>query len=157
MAKRTSEIKKPKLTKGKEFTSLPFVLYVMSKCKKFNVNFLISPDSIVIRGGEPCDGFFEASEKGESGFLVVCTGKDLSEVLHTLAHEFSHLMQWYEDDPLYLAWDKRDSEENSLKLEIDAERRALLLLNEWDIFDEKAQERSDKYIRTLKGENDANV
>ena len=66
-------------------------------------------------------------------------------------------MQWYEDDPLYLAWDKRDSEENSLKLEIDAERRALLLLNEWDIFDEKAQERSDKYIRTLKGENDANV
>lgn len=157
MAKRTSEIKKPKLTKGKEFTSLPFVLYVMSKCKKFNVNFLISPDSIVIRGGEPCDGFFEASEKGESGFLVVCTGKDLSEVLHTLAHEFSHLMQWYEDDPLYLAWDKRDSEENTLKLEIDAERRALLLLNEWDIFDEKAQERSDKYIRTLKGENDANV
>jgi len=157
MAKRTSEIKKAKLTKGKEFTSLPFVLYVMSKCKKFNVNFLISPDSIVIRGGEPCDGFFEASEKGESGFLVVCTGKDLSEVLHTLAHEFSHLMQWYEDDPLYLAWDKRDSEENSLKLEIDAERRALLLLNEWDIFDEKAQERSDKYIRTLKGENDANV
>jgi hypothetical protein len=129
----------------------------MSKCKKFNVNFMISPDSIVIRGGEPCDGFFEAPEKGESGFLVVCIGKDLSEVLHTLAHEFSHLMQWYEDDPLYLAWDKRDSEENSLKLEIDAERRALLLLNEWDIFDEKAQERSDKYIRTLKGENDANV
>lgn len=157
MAKRTSESKKPKLTKGKEFTSLPFVLYVMSKCKKFNVNFLISPDSIVIRGGEPCDGFFEAPEKGESGFLVVCIGKDLSEVLHTLAHEFSHLMQWYEDDPLYIAWDKRDSEENSLKLEIDAERRALLLLNEWDIFDEKAQERSDKYIRTLKGENDANV
>ena len=63
MAKRTSESKKPKLTKGKEITSLPFVLYVMSKCKKFNVNFVISPDKEVIRGGEPCDGYFEARKR----------------------------------------------------------------------------------------------
>jgi hypothetical protein len=137
MAKRNNS---PKYTKGKEFTSLPFVIYVMSKCKKFNVNFLI-----------------EHPERGESGSLVICIGKEKDEVLHTLAHEFSHLMQWYEDDPRYLAWNKCDNEANTHALEIDAERRALLLLQEWDLYNEKAEARSDKYLRHLKGENDANV
>jgi hypothetical protein len=134
---RHASTKKPKLTKGKEFTSLPFVVYVMAKCKKFNVNFVISPDKEVIRGGEPCDGYFEAPERGESGILVICIDKEINEVLHTLAHEFSHLMQWYEDDPLYLAWDK------------NAEKRALQLLEEWDILDKDAEERSAKYLSGL--------
>ena len=154
MAKRNNS---PKYTKGKQFTSLPFVIYVMSKCKKFNVNFLISPEKEVIRGGQPCDGFFEHPERGESGSLVICIGKEKDEVLHTLAHEFSHLMQWYEDDPCYLAWNKCDNEANTHALEIDAERRALLLLQEWGLYNEKAEARSDKYLKHLKGENDANV
>jgi len=137
------------MTKGKEFTSLPFVVYVMAKCKKFNVNFCISPDKEVIRGGEPCDGYFEAPEKGESGILIVCIDKEINEVLHTLAHEFSHLMQWYEDDPLYLAWDKNDNEANNIKLEENAEKRALQLLKEWDILDKDAEERSAKYLSGL--------
>lgn len=154
MAKRNNL---PKYAKGKEFISLPFVVYVMSKCKKFNVNFLISPDKEVIRGGEPCDGFFEHPEKGESGSLVICIDKEKDEVLHTLAHEFSHLMQWYEDDPIYLAWNKNDNEANSHALEDDAEKRALLLLQEWNLYNDKAAERSDKYLKDLRGENNANV
>ena len=137
------------MTKGKEFTSLPFVVYVMAKCKKFNVNFVISPEKEVIRGGEPCDGFFEAPHRGESGILVLCIDKEIDEVLHTLAHEFSHLMQWYEDDPLYVAWDKNDNETNSINLEQDAEKRALHLLEEWDILDKGAEERSAKYLSNL--------
>ena len=121
----------------------------MAKCKKFNVNFCISPDKEVIRGGEPCDGYFEAPEKGESGILIVCIDKEINEVLHTLAHEFSHLMQWYEDDPLYLAWDKNDNEANNIKLEENAEKRALQLLKEWDILDKDAEERSAKYLSGL--------
>ena len=121
----------------------------MAKCKKFNVNFVISPDKEVIRGGEPCDGYFEAPEKGESGILVICIDKEIDEVLHTLAHEFSHLMQWYEDDPCYLAWDKNDNEANSIKLEQNAEERALQLLEEWDILDKDAEERSAKYLSGL--------
>jgi hypothetical protein len=73
---RQASSKKPKMTKGKEFTSLPFVVYVMARCKKFNVNFVISPECEVIRGGEPCDGYFEAPEKGESGILVICIDKE---------------------------------------------------------------------------------
>ena len=129
---------------------MPFVVYVMAKCKKFNVNFCISPDKEVIRGGEPCDGFFEAPEKGESGILIVCIDKDLNEVLHTLAHEFSHLMQWYEDDPVYLDWEKNSSDINNLKLEQDAEKRALQFLADWDILDPDAKERSAKYIEDFK-------
>ena len=131
---------------------MPFVLDVMSKCKKFNVNFLISPEREVVRDGDPCDGFFEAPEKGESGFLVVCIGKDLNEVLHTLAHEFSHLMQWYEDDPLYLAWNKKDNEANTHALEIDVERRALKLLDEWNLLTQDAEDRSAKYLREMTGD-----
>ena len=135
---------------------MPFVVYVMAKCKKFNVNFCISPDKEVIRGGEPCDGYFEAPEKGESGILIVCIDKEIDEVLHTLAHEFSHLMQWYEDDPLYLAWDKRASEKHNYDLEVDAESRALALLEEWGLYNEKARERSAKYLSELGG-HDANL
>jgi hypothetical protein len=153
---RHASTKKPKMTKGKEFTSLPFVVYVMAKCKKFNVNFCISPDKEVIRGGEPCDGYFEAPEKGESGILIVCIDKEIDEVLHTLAHEFSHLMQWYEDDPLYLAWDKRASEKHNYDLEVDAESRALALLEEWGLYNDKARERSAKYLSELGG-HDANL
>ena len=58
---------------------MPFVVYVMAKCKKFNVNFVISPEKEVIRGGEPCDGYFEAPERGESGILVVCIDKEIDE------------------------------------------------------------------------------
>ena len=132
---------------------MPFVVYVMAKCKKFNVNFCISPDKEVIRGGEPCDGYFEAPEKGESGILVICIDKEIDEVLHTLAHEFSHLMQWYEDDPLYLAWDKRASEKHNYDLEVDAESRALALLEEWGLYNDKARERSAKYLSELGGHN----
>ena len=135
---------------------MPFVVYVMAKCKKFNVNFCISPDKEVIRGGEPCDGYFEAPEKGESGILIVCINKEIDEVLHTLAHEFSHLMQWYEDDPLYLAWDKRASEKHNYDLEVDAESRALALLEEWGLYNDKARERSAKYLSELGG-HDANL
>ena len=135
---------------------MPFVVYVMARCKKFNVNFCISPDKEVIRGGEPCDGYFEAPEKGESGILIVCIDKEIDEVLHTLAHEFSHLMQWYEDDPLYLAWDKRASEKHNYDLEVDAESRALALLEEWGLYNDKARERSAKYLSELGG-HDANL
>ena len=136
---------------------MPFVVYVMAKCKKFNVNFCISPDKEVIRGGEPCDGYFEAPEKGESGILIVCIDKEIDEVLHTLAHEFSHLMQWYEDDPLYLAWDKRASEKHNYDLEVDAESRALALLEEWGLYNDKARERSAKYLSELGDHENANL
>jgi hypothetical protein len=151
---RHASTKKPKMTKGKEFTSLPFVLHVISKCKKFNVNFCISPDKEVIRGGEPCDGYFEAPDRGESGILIICINKEIHEVLHTLAHEFSHLMQWYEDDPAYVAWDKNDNEANNIKLEENAEKRALHLLEEWDILDAGAKERSAKYLYSLRKSNE---
>ena len=136
---------------------MPFVVYVMARCKKFNVNFCISPDKEVIRGGEPCDGYFEAPEKGESGILIVCIDKEIDEVLHTLAHEFSHLMQWYEDDPLYLAWDKRASEKHNYDLEVDAESRALALLEEWGLYNDKARERSAKYLSELGDHENANL
>ena len=133
---------------------MPFVLHVISKCKKFNVNFCISPDKEVIRGGEPCDGYFEAPDRGESGILIICINKEIHEVLHTLAHEFSHLMQWYEDDPAYVAWDKNDNEANNIKLEENAEKRALQLLEEWDILDAGAKERSAKYLYSLRKPNE---
>ena len=87
---------------------------------------------------------------------VICIDKEIDEVLHTLAHEFSHLMQWYEDDPCYLAWEKRSCEKHNYDLEVDAESRALALLEEWGLYNEKARERSAKYLSELGG-HDANL
>tara|TARA_R100001463_G_scaffold94550_2_gene149084 strand:+ start:678 stop:1133 length:456 start_codon:yes stop_codon:yes gene_type:complete len=144
-----------KRTKDKrisDFTSHPFVCHVISKCKKFNVNFLISPDKEISKDGTLCDGYFEHPEKGDAGVLVICLDKPQDEVLHTLAHEFSHLMQWYEDDPLYLAWNKKDNEANTHALEIDVEHRAIKMLDEWNLLTEEAKERSAKYLREMTGE-----
>jgi hypothetical protein len=85
------------------------------------------------------------------GFLLFVLIKKIDEVLHTLAHEFSHLMQWYEDDPLYIAWDKRASEKHNYDLEVNAESRALALLKEWNLYNDEAQKRSAKYISELGG------
>ena len=38
---------------------------------------------------------------------------------------------------------------NTYKLEADTERRALEMLKEWNLYDDSAKERSDKYLRTL--------
>jgi len=147
----TRRAKKKPVTesKGEEFFSLPFVVFVKKRCEKFNILFMISPDREIYRDGEPCDGFFEAPEKGNSGILALCIGKDLSQVLHTLAHEFSHVMQWYEDDPIYKDWEKKSNEENIYKLEADTERRALEMLKEWNLYTDEAKERSDKYLRSI--------
>ena len=64
----------------------------------------------------------------------------------------SHLMQWYEDDPLYLAWNKKDNEANTHALEIDVERRALKLLDEWNLLTQDAEDRSAKYLREMTGD-----
>ncbi len=112
--------------------------------------FLLSLDKDIYRDGDPCDGFFEAPNKGDSGILAICIGKELNEVLHTIAHEFTHLLQWYEDDPLYLAWDKKPNEKNTFNLEVDTERRALEMLKEWGHYNNEAQSRSDKYIKSIK-------
>ena len=62
---------------------------------------------------------FEAPEKGNSGLLALCIGKELSQVLHTLAHEFSHVMQWYEDDPIY----KREEVQRREHLQVGSRHR----------------------------------
>ena len=66
-------------------------------------------------------------------------------------------MQWYEDDPLYLAWDKRASEKHNYDLEVDAESRALALLEEWGLYNDKARERSAKYLSELGDHENANL
>ena len=40
-------------TKGEEFFSLPFVVFVKKRCEKFNILFMISPDRDIYRDGEP--------------------------------------------------------------------------------------------------------
>jgi len=149
-SRRRKPVEKVSIPKGEEFVSLPFVTFIKKRCEKFNVLFLLSPEKDIYRDGDPCDGFFEAPDKGESGILVICIGKELNEVLHTIAHEFTHLLQWYEDDPLYLAWDKKPNEKNTFNLEVDTERRALELLKEWGHYNVEAQSRSDKYIKSIK-------
>jgi hypothetical protein len=65
-------------------------------------------------------------------------------------------MQWYEDDPCYLAWDKRSSEKHNYELEVMQKVGLWLYLKSGDLYNDKARERSAKYLSELGG-HDANL
>ena len=76
-------------------------------------------------------------------------GKELSEIYHTLAHEFCHLEQWVRDDALWVKWMKRSSRKSTIALEKLTEEEALEMLKKWNLFDDSMEIRKTKYLRRL--------
>jgi hypothetical protein len=76
-------------------------------------------------------------------------GKELSEIYHTLAHEFCHLEQWVRDDALWVKWMKRSTRKATLSLEKRTEEEALEMLKRWNLYDDSMLDRKNKYLRRL--------
>ena len=86
----------------------------------------MTSDCLCISDGDTTDGFFDPPSRTTPGTLCLSVaGKDLSEIYHTLAHEFSHLEQWVRDDALWVKWMKRSSRKSTLALERQTEEEAL--------------------------------
>ena len=132
--------------------SCPFVHHVRKRCEKFRINFSLSlsSDCLCISDGDATDGFFDPPTRHSPGTLCLSVvGKELSEIYHTLAHEFCHLEQWVRDDALWVKWMKRSSRKATLALEKLTEEEAIEMLKKWNLFDESMEIRKTKYLRRL--------
>ena len=132
--------------------SCPFVHHVRRRCEKFRINFSLSltSDCLCLSDGDTTDGFFDPPSRTTPGTLCLSVaGKDLSEIYHTLAHEFSHLEQWVRDDALWFKLMKRSSRKSTLALERRTEEEALEMLKRWNLYDDSMLDRMNKYLRRL--------
>jgi len=132
--------------------SCPFVHHVRKRCEKFRINFSLSltSDCLCLSDGDTTDGFFDPPTRTSPGTLCLSVmGKELSEIYHTLAHEFCHLEQWVRDDALWVKWMKRSTRKATLSLERRTEEEALEMLKYWNLFDDSMEIRKTKYLRRL--------
>lgn len=87
-----------------------FVKHVHKVCREHNIRVYLSKGSKIVygasSGGSKADrqmgaGCFEEPEGKESGVLTVAMRQNRLMWLGTLAHEFSHVLQWLECEPEY--------------------------------------------------------
>lgn len=109
---------------------------------RFGVAVLLQPTKTVDSDGYQVGGYFDETRK----VLAVATDRDEESWLGVLLHEYCHLTQWIEDQPVWRAcradmWDwlggKRikdpaASVRTVQEVEADCERRAIRLAREMD-------------------------
>jgi hypothetical protein len=126
-----------------------FLKFVRRQCKKLNIKFRIGNGYTVITpDGSVCDGYFLEPHRHHQGELAIA--KKCSNFYLTLAHEYCHMLQWFEEDPLY-----RDGEYYTL--EKKTERQALKLLKEWNLPTGIAMRQSKDYLKWLKENRNADL
>lgn len=99
-----------------------FIKYVRQVCDRHDVEFYLGQGSRIIYpgDGDSCRSrnnamgmgcFVEYDEDSETnGKLMVATKRVRWQWLGTLAHELSHVMQWLECEPTYMAGDMPEGE-----------------------------------------------
>ena len=124
------------------------MVYVTKQCEESGVELrVVDKPFVEISPLIGCSGFFDEKEK----VLAVAIGKSVEAWSTTLAHEFCHMRQWIERAPCWLDVEHEQSDivlENwlagkeygdhqldkalraSMLVELDCERRTLLLLKD---------------------------
>jgi len=121
------------------------------QCKLLDVEFsLANSYSVYTKEGSSCYGFFSPPTALRRGTLRVgIADKPLEEWVLTLAHEYAHMMQWFNEDKLFMDYEKDDS--LYYELEIKTEKQAFVILKESGIrISESLKTRSRKYIRSVR-------
>lgn len=124
---------------------LKFLNYIDSECEKHGFELeLVNTKYIDIGDGAPCTGYFSEDEK------KICVTIKARDFIGILAHEFSHLRQYIEDEETYnyysLSYEKMyewldgkrvrnisNHLDNCLALELDCEKRAVQLIKKYDL------------------------
>lgn len=113
---------------------------IMARSWRFGVAVLLKPEPRVANGDLLCSGYFD----GDSKVLAVATGRNESDWLGVMLHEYCHLTQWAESQALWHRYDEgmwgwlegkrvRDPEKavrSVQALEEDCERRTIRLIQE---------------------------
>ena len=91
------------------------------------------------------DGYFVHPTKNQSGYIVVAAKVPTPQLLHTLAHEYVHFLQWRAKKPSFYTW-------SYVAHENLTEKSAIRLLEEHNlpINLRVRKQRSRAYIKKLK-------
>ena len=129
-----------------------FIMHIKHQCKILDVDFQLTNFHSVYCGDGSSQGYFEAPSTYNKGMLKVGTGfRDMSDWVLTLAHEYAHMLQWFNRDPIFENFQK-DSKYYA-ELEIKTEREALKLLKKFNIkITKKLKNNSNNYIKKIKRE-----
>ena len=128
-----------------------FIEMVDRESSRFSVQLLFGSGNTIIASDDrtQTDGYFNAPAGDESGIIAVAIGQPRSKWLHTLAHEYSHLWQWFRDDPVYTTWIKKSNDENYLALEEHTETQACELIEKYKLPCGDHRKRAGKYLIRL--------
>lgn len=110
-----------------------FINHVKHQCNLLDVELKLTKGYSVYTGeGNSCFGFFSPPNQLHKGILKVATGdKSREEWILTLAHEYAHMLQWFNRDKVYEDFNKNDNV--YFDLEIQTEKEALKILSSFDI------------------------
>jgi Zn-dependent peptidase ImmA (M78 family) len=97
------------------------------------------------RNRKTLDGYFSSPHKKKPGCIVVAAKVPLPKLLHTLAHEYVHFLQWRAKKPSFYTW-------SYLAHEKITEKSAIRLLEEQNlpINLRVRRKKSRAYIKKLK-------
>ncbi len=121
---------------------------IRSRCNKLNVHLRLGKGyNVRAPDGTLCEGYFDPPHLGLYGELVVATKQPKRAWQYTLLHEYAHMLQWFNDDPIFDSTDY-------YSLEKQTEREALKLSKEFGLDVTVCKKESRNYLRFIKGRQD---
>lgn len=104
-----------------------FLKTVKDQCKKCRVKFILADHSTVgEKGFGGLYGYFLEPSRTKGELKVAVKNIEPKEWIYTLAHEYAHFLQWFNNDPIY-------NTKSYEKLEIETERQAIKILRRFKI------------------------
>ncbi|MGA0866728.1 MAG: hypothetical protein ACO3QV_05365 [Candidatus Nanopelagicaceae bacterium] len=129
-----------------------FIDKVDREAQRLSVQLLFSrqKDVMALDNREATDGYFSEPFEDQPGMLVIATGRGEEEWLHTLAHEYVHMWQWFNEDPVWMKWRHYQCESNYYRMEEATEEEACRVIERYDLPCGDFKRRSTLYLRRLK-------
>ncbi len=129
-----------------------FIKLVDREASRLSVQLLFGYGKTIISSDDKTitDGYFNAPDGDESGVIAVAIGGAKTKWLHTLAHEYSHMWQWFHDDPVYTNWIKKSNDVNYIALEEHTERQAWGIIEKYKLPCGDHRKRTAKYLAQIR-------
>jgi len=129
-----------------------FIQTLNREAERLSVQVLFGSGKTILSYDEKSstDGYFQPPEDDSPGIIAVAIGQAQTKWLHTLAHEYAHMWQWFNDDPIWLEWQKRSNDMNYLRLEEHTENQACSIIEQHRLPCGDYRKRAEKYIMTLR-------
>lgn len=87
---------------------LAFIRVLREKCRAEGVRIILKNVTKLRdwddRYRKSLDGYFVPPTKNKSGYIIVAANVPLPQLLHTLAHEYVHFLQWRAKKPSFYTW-----------------------------------------------------